>query len=394
MTPRISLICAPPHRNPGMCSVDLAFEHVLQRRGRSADLRRYAYGGPYEAVGLATRSLGYASLEVELDAVLASDVILFWGDFQHAHSFWRTGLRRRPGGTLDVTDEHAETARVATHLLLDGQPDAVLAKTVSFGTCLLGDNTRVPSPADATYRAAFAAFTARAHRIWCRDPISAAQVARLRPDRDETCLGVDAALLLTPDDYGALANPSARPDGHLAVFFGRLGGSMAGPARLTAHLARLAGLEAVWVPWLGPGGGPPAEVTDAVPGLEVDPADSYEDLLALVAGARLVVTDAYHLCLIAWRLGIPAICVGVGAQRATRPVSDKKKEVFHLAQGLAPLYVFLESLSDERAPEPVARALLDLALDRAYVRRASSALAGEADAAEARLWATIEGLLG
>lgn len=376
-----------------MYSVDLAFDRVLHRMGDPAELRRYAYGGPYSATGLANHQLEYASLEGELEAIVDSDVIVFWGDFQHAHSFWRTGLRRRPGGTVEVADEHAETSRVAAHLLLDGQPDEVLAKTVSFGTCLLGDDVRAPSPADATYRAAFHAFGARAHRVWCRDPISAAQVARLRPDRDETCLGVDPALLLTPDDYRSLASPPTRGEGHLAVFFGRLDASLTAPGRLTAHLARLAELDVVWVPWLGPGG-PPADVLDAVPGLDADAADSYEDLLSLVAGARLVVTDAYHLCLIAWRLGIPAICVGVGAQRATRPVSDKKKEVFHLAQGLAPLYVFHETLAADGGHQPIARALLDLALDPAYVSRATEAIATEAAAAEARLAAAIQGLLG
>ena len=48
MTPRISLICAPPHRNPGMYSVDLAFDRVLlmfdaAQRDAAADLwRRFA----------------------------------------------------------------------------------------------------------------------------------------------------------------------------------------------------------------------------------------------------------------------------------------------------------------------------------------------------------------
>lgn len=393
MAPRISLICAPPHRNPGMYSVDLAFERVLARRGLRAEVRRYAYGGPYEAVGLACHDLAYLSLEQHLDEVTTSDLILFWGDYQHALSYWRTGLRRRPGGTIEVADERADALRVADHLLLAGQPDDVLARTLSFGTSLLGDDLRSLAITDTVYGNAFPAFIERVEGIWCRDPVSAAMAARHRLGRDETCLGVDAAHLLTPDDLATMADPTAPEGAYAAMFLGRLEAPLAPAAGLAHLLARGAGLQPRWIRWLGPGAAVPAEVQAAVPDLAVDDADTYEGLLALLLGAKLVITDAYHLCLLSWRLGTPAVCVGLGAQHPTRPVSDKKKEVFHLAQGLTPMYVFHESIAQTSARAPLAASLLELASDAAYVGAAARSLHEQATAAERRLWTAIERVL-
>ena len=376
-----------------MYSVDLAFEYLCERLDLDLEVTRYAYGGPYRAEGLHRHSLEYASLDGHLDEALTSDVIVFWGDFLHARSYWRTGLRRRPGGPADVDDERSEAEQVARCLLLDGQPPEVLARTLSFGTTLLGDDLRSLTSEDTAYRTAFPAFASGVHRFWCRDAISAAQVQRHRLDRDERCLGVDPALLLTPDDFAAIAGGAASRGDHAAVYLGRVEAAMEGPARFTGRLLAATGLEARWLPWLGPGAGALDQTAAALPRLAVGEADTYEALIGALLGARLVVTDAYHLCLIAWRLGIPAVCVGVGAQRPTRPISDKKKEVFHLTQGLSPLYLFHEALDDGSRHDALVAEVLDLVGDAAYVAGASAALAEQARSAEDDLRGAIESLV-
>lgn len=392
MARRISLICARPHFNPGMYSVDLAIDRVLERRGLQAEVQRYCYGGPHRATGMERDVLEYESLERCFDEVLASDLILYWGDFHHAYVYWRNALHLGPNRGRTFADDRAETAHVAKHLLLAGQPSEVLGKTLSFGSTLLGDDLRSLTTIDSEYRQAFPRFVEGARGIWFRDPVSNAQAGMGRGDQAAAVLGVDCAHLLTPDDYRDIAVPHAVTQrDYLCVSFGRVRESMAQPAQLTRVLAERAGLDPVWIPWLGPAREAAAPFEKAMSGLEVDawPA-SYEQLISRVAGARLVVTDTYHLSLIAWRLGVPAICVGMGAQRAVRPISDKKKELFYLTQRIAPLYLFHETLLDPAGHAAIAAEVLELALDRTYVDAVATSLDGQAAAAATSLCDAIE----
>jgi hypothetical protein len=394
MTRRLSLICALPHPNPGMYSVDLAFDAFAARHGLHVEVTRYCYGGPHHASGLDRHTLQYASLAERFDEVVAADLILYWGDYQHAHSYWRSALHNGPNRALDFADEQAETAYLAEHLLLAGQPAEVLRKTLSFGSTLIGDDRRSTTTDDSAYRTAFPRFLADVGQIWFRDPISAAQAGVLRGDGQANHLGVDCAHLLTADDYRSIAGLTASGPGtgdHAVVFFGRLEGAVEEPARLAGRLARDAGLETIWVPWLGANPDAVAAVQAVIPDLTADPAPAaYEALIARVATARLVITDAYHLCLIAWRLGVPAVCLGRGGQRAVRPISDKKKEVFYLTQRLSPLYLFHERIADPSSHPGLAREVLEVALDPGFVADVGASLDVQVSAAEAELGAAID----
>lgn len=392
MARRISLICARPHFNPGMYSVDLAFDSVLERHGLQAEVQRYCYGGPHRATGMDRDVLEYESLEDCFDEVLASDLLLYWGDFHHAYVYWWNALHIGPNRGRAFADDRAETAHVAKHLLVAGQPPAVLRKTLSFGSTLLGDDLRSLTTIDSDYREAFPNFIEGARRIWFRDPVSNAQAGLRRGDQAAATLGVDCAHLLTPDDYRAIAGaPGAVSGDYACVFFGRVRESMDQLARLTGLLAERAGLDAVWIPWLGAAPETLAPFQHAMPALEVDAWPvSYERLIARVAGAQLVITDTYHLSLIAWRLGVPAVCVGMGAQRAVRPISDKKKEIFYLTQRIAPLYLFHETLLDPAGHAAIATEALHLALDPAFVDAVATSLAAQAATAATDLCTTIE----
>jgi hypothetical protein len=68
------------------------------------------------------------------------------------------------------------------------------------------------------------------------------------------------------------------------------------------------------------------------------------DLLRMVSGHHLIITDTYHLCVNAWNLGIPAICIGSGARAQETSISDKKKEILFEMYGARKFYIFAESL--------------------------------------------------
>jgi hypothetical protein len=378
-----------------MYSVDLAFDAFLERAGLRAEFQRYCYGGPHRATGMERHVLDYLSLADHFDHVLQSDLILYWGDFQHAYVYWRNALHNGPNRALGFADDRAEMAYMAEHLLLAGQPPHVLRKTLSFGSALVGDDLRALTTVDSAYREAFPSFVDGVRRIWLRDPISAAQAGLVRADRSHSALGVDCSHLLNADDYRSIAGPPiAAPKDYACIFFGRVDAQVDQPAHLAGLVAQAAGLEAVWIPWLGASPNAVAMAQQVIPDLTVEPAPAaYERLIALVAGARLVVTDTYHLCLIAWRLGVPAICVGLGAQRAVRPVSDKKKEIFYLTQRISPLYLFHESIADPATHPAIVAEVLDLALDRTFVEAVAGSLEAQSVVAARDLASTIEACL-
>ena len=69
------------------------------------------------------------------------------------------------------------------------------------------------------------------------------------------------------------------------------------------------------------------------------------------------------MCLNAWRLGIPALCIGSGAAVSKHSLSDKKKEVLFEMYGARDYYVFLEQLALGRMAEMAQRGAAALADD-------------------------------
>jgi hypothetical protein len=56
------------------------------------------------------------------------------------------------------------------------------------------------------------------------------------------------------------------------------------------------------------------------------------------------VTDTYHLSVNAWRMGVPAACIGRGTDARFDPLTDKKKEILFSMYRASDYYVFAEAL--------------------------------------------------
>jgi hypothetical protein len=69
-----------------------------------------------------------------------------------------------------------------------------------------------------------------------------------------------------------------------------------------------------------------------------------ERKLSVIRGAKFVITDTYHLAISALREGVPALCIGWGAQGIEGSLSDKKKEIFFQQSMLRPNYLFVEQV--------------------------------------------------
>jgi hypothetical protein len=161
-----------------------------------------------------------------------------------------------------------------------------------------------------------------------RDPVSAAMAAALsgysRPIRS----GVDCALLLEPLRPADGARPRRRSR-ICGVFFGR-SIRLRRSRRFAEALSDRMKAEIRPIAWF-------------------DPQIPFEQKIEALAGCDFVVTDTYHLAVNAWREGVPAVCIGAGAERRVGTLTDKKKEVFYLGYGARPFYVFLESIRGDDA---------------------------------------------
>ena len=372
----------PPHFNPGMHLVDWALDFVLARHGLDVEVDRRLLYLPSELESLqigAVSDFGlpfpYLLLRQNLEAASESAALLFWGDFLHSRHY-RTAVGRLLWRIGAATSLEAGIALVDEHLFLRDAPRSLLDKTLVFGECLLTDDGA--GPLDDTYAVLCQRFFAGARRVWLRDALSAARAADLRHWAHGTTLGVDPALLLRPADYDAVAgnrlDAEDRPP-ELGVFFGRTPVSLDRLLPFVRELGQALDASTIWVPWFTHGAN--HDLRKSL-GFVDDGEGSLARLVAQVRRCRAIVTDAYHLCLTAWNLDVPAVCVGRGATYFRTAVSDKKKELFAGMAGSERLYVFAEQLVDPSAsgvtPDQrplsvaqLARDLDDLTL-RAHVR--------------------------
>lgn len=335
----VSVFCAPPNgRNPGMSSVDLAFESVAAAAGAS-EVRYWRLwdqsewlcppGGSHaESGGFLDEVTGvsYEKVRGRLDEFLDARAIVFWGDFLHMAVYLRDNvdvLTRRMR-TFSATSDAGHF--VSQYLLLKGQQDDVLSRVLSFGTTLSFNTT---ADYASEYGGELRSFLSRTRRVWHRDAYSAAVAQEMRSPEEQTCKGVDAAFLL-------VGGESPERGDRLGVFIGRSNLSPEFVAALGRSLSARLDLHPFWIPW----GHEPAfwpmrqrrRLRLSWPGLERAAVPTFAErstgLIDAVRGSRIadepvglsalfsqlgscsvVLTDTYHLAVNAWRLGTPAVCI-------------------------------------------------------------------------------------
>lgn len=393
---RVNVLCAPPNgRNPGMASVDLAFESVA--RDLDAEVTYWRLwdqsewidppGGSRQVDPTTfiddTSGMTYRLARHHLEEFLDAEAVVFWGDFHHMAVYLdQTAdvLHRRMKGTA----RHEANEVAARYLLLQNQSQDVLARTITFGTTL-GFN----SAADyaSWYGDAFNAFVGRAHGAWFRDGYSSRIAELTRAPRQDSCLGSDAAFLVD----GPKQSPTA--DG-LGVFIGRSNVTPEAVSRLGRQIAGEIGGVPRWIPW----GTSPAmwpmwgrkRLRVAWPELEtgtltlshrnrlnhlrevaLGPPLASEivpaiELLERIAECRVILTDTYHLAVNAWNIGTPAVLLyernpssewnvnsGQGVGR------DKRHDLYSQLDSL-PLLLDIGDITSRREMPRLVRAISDI----------------------------------
>lgn len=355
----IAVICAlPPERNTGMVTVDLSAHVVLPALAPGAEIVYYTLGklGPY-AYAPGELPFQYRDIHDHLDEFLKADCWVYWGDFVHSQSYW---THDRGSWNADATDASLAAQKKLAHdfIFLKSLPDADLKKAIIFGSTIITNDASIVK--DAEYSALSQRLFGGAGAVYFREALSAAYVSPLRPS--EPTLACDCALLLENDDLKLLGDvkfPTTRKN--IGVFFGRSRNKL-GMLLFAKLTAKKLGLDCNWIPWF-----PTRRKLRLLAkpfGFTIKAGHaSNAEIFSQLAGYELVITDTYHLCVNAWRMGIPAICIGEGTSVSSHSLNDKKKEILFEMYGAREFYVFNEALRFSRAfvqsIEQVARAYAD-----------------------------------
>ncbi len=342
---RVSVVCAPTNgSNPGMSSVDLAFQSVARDAGvtdvrlwRLWDQTEWAEppgGSVASEDGRVTDTVSGLTYEIgrgRLEEVLDADTVVFWGDFHHMAVYLEHTAHVWTQRIDTGLSAHEAQALAAQHLLLDGVPDRDLDRVVSYGTTLAFNTA---ADYHGPYGPQLRRFHDRVRSVSHRDSYSAEVARRHRGGRDGACKGVDASFLLP-----ACAQDHPRESRRrLGVFVGRSELRPEDVGLFGRRLASALGLAPRWLPWgqapafwpmqgrrrlravwpeLDAGlestaGRHRARITVAAMRARpapAPPAPAFDDLTDDLLGCDLVLTDTYHLAANAWRLGVPAVCI-------------------------------------------------------------------------------------
>lgn len=336
----IAVICAlPPERNTGMLTVDLAAHVTLSKLAHPNIVKFYTYGKLNE-YSYPESEIPFTYLDIidHQEEYLKSDVFLFWGDFLHSLSY----LEKDRGSWNKSLSQEGQTGFQSDYykyIFLSRLEEDRINRAIIFGSTII--TNRAEDDVDQAYQLFSERLFKNAAGVFFRDALSAAKVSPLRGL--DPSLACDCAFLLSDEDLERFSGfKMAEQRQGVGVYFGRTKSKflMLLYAKL---LARSLGESSRWIPWFftrrkiralaGAFG-------YQVPNQHVETGK----ILSELSGCKFIITDTYHVCVNAWRLGIPAICIGLGAATADNSLSDKKKEILFEMYGARSFYIFAEQL--------------------------------------------------
>ena len=377
----IAIISAstPTDTNTGMQTVDMAAADLLGSQ-IAVKLSWFTFPslsgyppGPFHKEYC--DDIEFFTLPESLEALYEHDLIIYWGDFLNSWTWYsRTGpIQIKELGLSDSDQKQV----LRDCMLLASAPISVLRKTLVFGTTLLTDSHQ--ALLEEPYRQSAERLIANCQRIWFRDPISAKRAEIIRGN-NESCGGVDPAALLAPPLSDKRAD-SAHSKKRIAIF---LGARTAISPEIYEALTELSAHESFiieWLPWFpvsAPRKRTPREVISgwirsAAIGSKLakkeklsrkkrrsdefarmlhdrfdkDKQRSPRELRKQIHEADLVITDTYHVCINAWTLQTPTICLGLSQPNEpmtqSGSLNDIKKFILYTTYYARELYIPTDS---------------------------------------------------
>ena len=314
-----------------MDSVNLALPLMLKRIGIKADVNYYyphmlhvkteqniITEPAIQSANHGDLKQEFRSAHAHLDEIMASKIILYWGDFLHMAQYHRA-IARRLIQKGHVSSEEDAANCIQEILFLSRAEDAVLKKSISFGGTIIFNT--IADELYGKYATELTRFIKRTHRIWPRDVFSSIKFSHLLSDYSRIKPGVDCALLIHETDVRELCGESEvaikeAVSGNIGIFFGRTKGTGFRLMKFATSIAKGMKKSMYWLPWGNHQGFPvhktwfaPRPVSlNTMPGCEQLSCTAH--LLSALKHSSLIITDTYHVAVNAWNLGTPAICVG------------------------------------------------------------------------------------
>jgi len=323
---KIAVICAfPAQLNPGMLSVDLAFQDVILSPAESLDVTYFCAEREFDlSIDNNDTFLHYNFLQSQIQ-LGEFDLIVYWGDFLHWIGYFEHDFSFR-SERIDLAKTKTQIADLWYQLFfLENKPE-LQSRAVIFGGTLYG--LTATQLTDQRYFAALNNLYSRAQSVLMRDGLSASVVSTFLP-AGQTTFGCDCALLLNSQALCKRMNAklsSPPPERYILSSFSRSGASFVLNS-FAAYLASVAGLKLRRVNWLDKSG---------VPGLAVK--------LNLIKNATYIFTDFYHLAVSALREHVPVLGFGNATSDCYSTLSDKKKEIFFRQSLASENYIYTEKL--------------------------------------------------
>jgi hypothetical protein len=394
---KIALICAKPfENNPGMLSVDLAFDKIRNMISVPISLSRFCLrGSPPIELDKQGVELSYKNIEDNFDEILNSDLILFWGDFSHSIQYYLNDILPDLQTSHPTSKPITLLRSIFNYLLLNNAPKKCLNKSISFGTSLAGvDHSLLCN--FPLYAKSLTRFIHLSHATFFRDSYSSNLASLITSFSNLDHVGMDCSLLLNKNDYLKFSNIKSVHHTHKKcfIYFNRTKGFDLEVQSFTQRLCHQLKVEFEWLPWLECRPENLYSLRKRFSSLNLPDYNlPYGSLISKLLSASYVITDTYHLSLISRRLGIPTLCFGSGAQDPTQTTSDKKKEYVHQMYGCGNLYLFVEMLKDPLSFKSALTRSSNLLTNQELTSKITTSIDHHSKRTEARLVKKIEEVL-
>ncbi len=226
------------------------------------------------------------------------DFILFWGDFLHSEHYATSCVGPLDLELLDISSSEA-TARLSNNLFLSNVADSHLKRVYICGQSLLHNSAT--AYLNKQYVNELTRLYTESSCAWVRDLPSAQCVAEMTANPRRNYLGPDVASLVSLLPQFSADLPDNRDK--IAVCFGRGLQGDSSCYKFAATLSHFLALTCQEFPWLF------VESKDPESHSANTVQKNIVHVLQELRTFRAVLTDIYHLSVIAWALGIPAVCI-------------------------------------------------------------------------------------
>src|SRR5258706_2932314 len=308
----IAVVCAPPPGiNVGMYSVDLGFQHLSKKHGFWDRIQYYRLYPSIQPSPIEDIESSYRIIPSGDEFFQSHRAIIYWGDFLHMRQYQKTVTQKLVDNGL-FNDLETAQKRVREVFLLQDKDKRILEKSLSFGSTLLFNT--IQDETDPAYRASLERFLKLCGGVWFRDVYSALKACHIREIYQPGCLGVDCANLVDSAMLAGLETETGAK-AQVGVFFGRTTKAIESMISFALDLSNRLESKAVWLKWGDTNAFPPLSSIgelDSVRSINSFVEEAIDQPMAALNALtryKAIITDTYHVCVNAWNLGIPAICL-------------------------------------------------------------------------------------